>query len=73
MSAEIWFYHLERQSQDDALPALLEKCLERSWRALVRVDSYEDIERLDSHLWVYRSDSFLPHGAANGPEAARIP
>lgn len=73
MSAEIWFYHLERQSADDALPLLLEKCLERKWRALVRLDSYEEIERLDAHLWVYRPDSFMPHGAATSSDAARLP
>ena len=73
MSAEIWFYHLERQSSDEALPLLLEKCLERKWRALVRLDSYEEIERLDAHLWVYRPDSFMPHGASTGSDAARLP
>jgi DNA polymerase III subunit chi len=73
MSAEVWFYHLERQSADEALPLLLEKCLDREWRALVRLDSYEEIERLDAHLWVYRSDSFLPHGSATGADAARLP
>lgn len=73
MSAEVWFYHLERQSADEALPLLLEKCLERGWRAAVRLDSYEEIERLDAHLWVYRPESFLPHGAASGADAARLP
>jgi DNA polymerase-3 subunit chi len=73
MSADIWFYHLERQSADDALPLLLEKCLERKWRALVRLDSYEEIERLDALLWVYRPESFMPHGAATSSDAARLP
>lgn len=73
MSAEIWFYHLEQQGLDEVLPSLLEKCLERNWRAHVRVDSYEDVERLDALLWVYRPDSFLPHGHAGGPDAARLP
>jgi DNA polymerase III subunit chi len=73
MNAEIWFYHLERQSADEALSLLLEKCLERNWRALVRLDSYEEIERLDAHLWVYRPESFLPHGASTGTDAARLP
>ena len=73
MSAEIWFYHLERQSADEALPLLLEKCLERKWRALVRLDSYEEIERLDALLWVYRPESFMPHGASTAADAARLP
>ena len=34
--AELWFYHLERGELERALPPLLEKCLQRGWRALVR-------------------------------------
>ena len=34
--AELWFYHLERTELEKALPPLLEKCLQRGWRALVR-------------------------------------
>ena len=33
---EIWFYHLERSTLDQVLPGLLEKTLQRGWRALVR-------------------------------------
>ena len=35
--AELWFYHLERSELERALPPLLEKCLQRGWRALVVV------------------------------------
>ena len=60
---DVLFYHLERASLEDVLPGLLEKTLERGWRAVVRVGSPERIERLDAHLWSYRDESFLPHGA----------
>jgi DNA polymerase III subunit chi len=33
--AELWFYHLERASIEDALPELLVRLLDRSGRALV--------------------------------------
>ena len=33
---EIWFYHLERSSLEATLPPLLERCLARGWRAIVR-------------------------------------
>ena len=33
---EIWFYHLERSTLDQVLPTLLEKTLERGWRALIK-------------------------------------
>ncbi|MCB1482579.1 MAG: DNA polymerase III subunit chi [Rhodobiaceae bacterium] len=59
---EIFFYHLERQALEQALPLLVEKSLERGWKALVRCGSYERLEALDTALWTYREDSFLPHG-----------
>lgn len=61
--AEIWFYHLERQTLDDVLPNLLERTLERGWRAVVEAGSAERLEAIDSLLWTYRDDSFLPHGS----------
>ena len=35
-ATEVWFYHLERTGLDQALPELLEKTLQRGWRAVVR-------------------------------------
>ncbi len=71
--SEVWFYHLERASLTETLPPLLEKTLERGWRALVRVSSAERLEALDAHLWTYREDSFLPHGRAGEAHAERQP
>ena len=61
---EIWFYHLESQPLERALPALLEKTLERGWRAVVETSSRERATAIDSMLWTYRDDSFLPHAIA---------
>lgn len=61
---EVLFYHLERGALEDVLPGLLEKTLERRWKAVVRAGSRERVEKLDSYLWTYRDESFLPHGAA---------
>lgn len=61
---EVLFYHLERSPLERVLPDLLEKTLERGWRAVVQGGSQERIEALDSILWTYREDSFLPHGTA---------
>jgi DNA polymerase-3 subunit chi len=44
------------------LPALLQKSIERGWRAVVQVGSEERVEALDAHLWSWRDDAFLPHG-----------
>ena len=72
-ACEVWFYHLERTGLDQVLPELLEKTLQRGWRAQVRARSAERIEHLDGWLWSYRDDSFLPHGLAEEPQAARQP
>lgn len=72
-SCEVWFYHLERTGLDQALPELLEKTLQRGWRAIVRSSVAERIEHLDNWLWSYRDESFLPHAPADEPAAARQP
>ncbi len=71
---EIYFYHLEQRSLDDVLPNLLERSLERGWRAAVQAASEERIEALNTLLWTYREESFLPHGTARdaAPEAHPI-
>jgi DNA polymerase-3 subunit chi len=72
--AEVLFYHLERASLESVLPGLLEKTLERGWKAVVRASSRERVEALDGLLWTYREDSFLPHGSGGDAAfAARQP
>jgi DNA polymerase III subunit chi len=70
---EFWFYHLESQPLQAVLPLLLEKTLERGWRACVRFTTAERLETIDSALWTYRDESFLPHGTARDGHAARQP
>ena len=62
---EILFYHLERGRVEDVLPGLLEKTLARGWRAMVQTSDTARVEQLDSFLWIYRDDSFLPHGGGS--------
>ena len=61
---EIWFYHLQRQTLDQALPSLIEKSLERGWRVAIQAVSEERLEALDQRLWTYSEASFLAHGRA---------
>jgi DNA polymerase-3 subunit chi len=70
--SEILFYHLERRSLDDVLPGLIERTLERGWRALIRVDSAERADAIDTRLWTF-SDGFLPHAQAGDGGPARQP
>lgn len=70
---EILFYHLERQPLERVLPELLEKCIERGWRAVVQVGSEERRDALDAHLWTYRDETFLPHGTVKDGSAEAQP
>ena len=70
---EVLFYHLHRQPLERALPDLLEKCFERGWRAVVQVGSEERRDALDSHLWTYREEGFLPHGTIKDGSAEAQP
>jgi DNA polymerase-3 subunit chi len=63
-TTEVYFYHLERRTLSDVLPTLLERSLERGWRAAVQAASEERVEALSSLLWTYSEESFLPHGTA---------
>lgn len=72
-TVEVLFYHLERAPLERVLPELLEKSLERGWRAVVQAGSDERVEALDTALWTYRDDSFLPHGTASAGAPERQP
>ena len=61
---EIWFYHLQRQPLERALPSLIEKSLEKGWRVAVQARSEERLDALDSWLWTYSDESFVAHGRA---------
>jgi DNA polymerase III subunit chi len=70
---EMLFYHLQGQTPEQVLPALLQKSLERGWRVVVQASSDERVEALDAHLWTWRDDAFLPHGTWRDAEAAEQP
>ncbi len=72
-SGEVWLSHLERSSLEAMLPPLLERCLARGWRALVRGGLRERLESLDAALWTFRDDSFLPHGLDGAVAPERQP
>lgn len=61
---DVLFYHLERQSLEQALPILLDLSMQRNWRVVVQAGSPERVKTLDEHLWTYQDDSFMPHGAS---------
>ncbi len=70
---EVWFYHLQSQPLERALPALVEKAVARGWRVIIQTG--DDLRRkaIDDLLWTYAAESFLPHGAAGDAAAERQP
>ena len=70
---EALFYHLERQPLDSVLPGLVERTLARGWRAVIQAGSQERVEALDTMLWTFTEDSFLPHGTKSDGHAAEQP
>jgi DNA polymerase-3 subunit chi len=59
--AEVLFYHLTESALEDALPGLLERSVDRGWRAVVQTGTEERRDALDQHLWTFRDDAFLAH------------
>ena len=70
---ETLFYHLERRSLDDVLPGLIEKTLERGWRAVIRAESSERADAIDNLLWTYNDQTFLPHAQSGDGNPKRQP
>lgn len=70
---EIWFYHLESRSWEEALPELLERTLARGWRAVIRTDSSDRAQAVDALLWTFDEETFLPHAQEGDGDAAAQP
>ena len=67
---EMLFYHLKHQPLDRVLPSLVERTVERGWRAVVQAGTNERLEAIDALLWTFKDESFIPHGTArDGPPA----
>jgi len=67
-ATDYWFYHLEASTLEGVLPELLEKTLEKGWRALVKLPEGK-LAQLDNFLWTFREDAFLPHGREDEPQS----
>ena len=72
-SAEIRFYHLERSSLSQALPALVSKAYQSGKRIVIRTDTVSQREDINQLLWTYQDDSFLPHGSEKDGNADMQP
>ena len=59
---EVRFYHLTERPLEAVLPVMLERSLDRGWRAVVRGTDPARLEALSEALWTWRDESFLAHG-----------
>ncbi len=59
----IAFYHLQGWPLERVLPRLLEKTLKAGQRAVVVAGSDERVESLNTLLWTYGREAWLPHGS----------
>ena len=69
MTTRIGFYHLIRSPLEKALPEILDKALKAGLRVVVMAGSPERVAYLDSLLWTWQADSWLPHGTARDGDA----
>lgn len=67
------FYHLQKNTLEDVLPKLLEKAYSTRQNIKVQVGNAERVEFLNTHLWTYQDESFLPHGSKKDGSAAEQP
>jgi len=70
---EVWFYQLQRRRLEQVLPNLVERGMQRGWRAVIHAATPERLAALDDLLWTYAEDSFLPHGGAREGDPAMQP
>ncbi len=57
------FYHLQKAPLEHVLPKLCEKAYATGKRIKILLGNDERVEFINSLLWTYAEDSFLPHGS----------
>jgi len=60
---EVLFYHLERARLEDVLPQLVQKTLQRGWKAVVQTVDPDRLKTLSDQFWQWHDDEFLAHGS----------
>jgi DNA polymerase III subunit chi len=71
--AEVFFYHLTESRLDEVLPGLLEKTVERGWKAIVQCGTEEFRDTLDEKLWTFSEASFIAHATDEHADASAQP
>lgn len=67
------FYHLQNQTLEDVLPKLIEKAYETGKKIKVKIGTEERVEFINTLLWTYNDEAFIPHGSKKDGSAAEQP
>ena len=67
------FYHLQKNNPQEALSKLLEKAYALGKNILIKVGNENNLEEINTSLWTYEEQSFLPHGSKKDGNAALQP
>lgn len=67
------FYHLQKVGVEQALPKLLEKAYALGKPVLLKIGNEARVEFLNTALWTYNDQSFLPHGSKKDGNAELQP
>lgn len=70
---DIRFYHLVTTPLERALPQLLERAQAGGFRSVVKVADEQAADEMNTLLWTYNPNSFLPHGSKKDGEPAQQP
>lgn len=71
--ARVDFYRLTRDPVERVLPAVAARILADGGRLLVVAAAAMQRQAIDEALWTHQGASFLPHGAAETPDAPHEP
>jgi len=56
------FYHLTKSTLEEALPKLVSKAFETGKKIKIKVGNELRVDFLNTSLWTFDEESFLPHG-----------
>lgn len=67
------FYHLQKQTLEEILPKLLLKAYSTNKKVVVKIGTPERVEFINTELWIFNEESFLPHGSKKDGFASQQP
>ena len=61
--SRIDFYHLQKQNLEDVLPKLVEKAYATGSKIKIKIGNEARVEFINSLLWTFDEEAFIPHGS----------